>query len=47
MIVMLHEIEYTKASTKFSVQSSLKVIGEDSLRTAMAKTVGLTIRDSR
>ena len=43
MIVMLHEIEYTKESTKYKVQSWLKVIGTDSLRTAMAKTVGLPL----
>jgi saccharopine dehydrogenase-like NADP-dependent oxidoreductase len=43
MIVMLHEIEYTKESAKHKVQSSLKVIGADSLRTAMAKTVGLPL----
>jgi saccharopine dehydrogenase-like NADP-dependent oxidoreductase len=43
MIVMLHEIEYEKQSTKHKVQSSLKVIGADNLRTAMAKTVGLPL----
>jgi saccharopine dehydrogenase-like NADP-dependent oxidoreductase len=43
MIVMLHEIEYTKESIKHKVQSSLKVIGTDNLRTAMAKTVGLPL----
>jgi len=43
MIVMLHEIEYKKESTNYKVQSYLKVIGEDSLRTAMAKTVGLPL----
>ncbi len=43
MIVMLHEIEYTKESTKFKVQSHLRVDGTDSLRTAMAKTVGLPL----
>jgi saccharopine dehydrogenase-like NADP-dependent oxidoreductase len=43
MIVMLHEIEYTKESTNYKVQSSLKVIGADNLRTAMAKTVGLPL----
>jgi saccharopine dehydrogenase (NADP+, L-glutamate forming) len=53
MIVMLHEIQYTvgsgqsssaKASEDISaVSSSLVVKGEDSLRTAMAKTVGLPL----
>jgi saccharopine dehydrogenase-like NADP-dependent oxidoreductase len=48
MIVMLHEIEYEKEILqgpveKYKVQSSLKVIGADSLRTAMAKTVGLPL----
>lgn len=43
MIVMLHEIEYEMQSTKYKVQSSLKVIGTDSLQTAMAKTVGLPL----
>jgi saccharopine dehydrogenase (NADP+, L-glutamate forming) len=43
MIVMLHEIEYENAGLKYKVQSSLKVIGTDSLRTAMAKTVGLPL----
>jgi saccharopine dehydrogenase-like NADP-dependent oxidoreductase len=43
MIVMLHEIEYTIESKKHKVQSWLKVIGSDSLRTAMAKTVGLPL----
>lgn len=39
MIVMLHEIEYNGGSIK----SSLVVKGENSLRTAMAKTVGLPL----
>jgi saccharopine dehydrogenase (NADP+, L-glutamate forming) len=39
MIVMLHEIEYD--NTK--IESSLIVKGEDNLRTAMAKTVGLPL----
>jgi saccharopine dehydrogenase-like NADP-dependent oxidoreductase len=49
MIVMLHEIEYEKESTpqsppvRYKVQGSLKVIGTDNLRTAMAKTVGLPL----
>jgi saccharopine dehydrogenase-like NADP-dependent oxidoreductase len=43
MILMLHEIEYEKQNTKHKVQSSLKVIGADNLRTAMAKTVGLPL----
>ncbi len=43
MIVMLHEIEYTINQTHKSIQSSLVVIGDDSMRTAMAKTVGLPL----
>ncbi len=43
MIVMLHEIDYTVNSEKLSVKSSLVVKGEDSIHTAMAKTVGLPL----
>lgn len=43
MIVMLHEIEYEMQNKKHKVQSSLRVDGTDSLRTAMAKTVGLPL----
>ncbi len=43
MIVMLHEFEYELAGKLYSIQSALKVIGDDSIRTAMAKTVGLPL----
>lgn len=44
MIVMLHEIEFKSAGgKKQKIESSLIVKGEDSLRTAMAKTVGLPL----
>ncbi|MDN3657585.1 saccharopine dehydrogenase C-terminal domain-containing protein [Ferruginibacter paludis] len=43
MIVMLHEIEYALAGKITKMQSSLIVKGEDSLHTAMAKTVGLPL----
>ena len=43
MVVMLHEIEYEVGSRKSGVRSSLVVKGENSLRTAMAKTVGLPL----
>lgn len=43
MIVMLHEIEYTVDGRQSTVNSSLVVIGENNLRTAMAKTVGLPL----
>jgi saccharopine dehydrogenase-like NADP-dependent oxidoreductase len=43
MIVMLHEIDYTLNEQLHSVKSSLIVKGEDHLRTAMAKTVGLPL----
>ena len=43
MIVMLHELTYRVGSRESGVRSSLVVKGEDSLRTAMAKTVGLPL----
>jgi len=46
MIVMLHEIAYTTAASPgvtHKITSSLVVHGEDHLRTAMAKTVGLPL----
>jgi saccharopine dehydrogenase-like NADP-dependent oxidoreductase len=43
MIVMLHELEYEVGDRKFEVRSSLVVKGENNLRTAMAKTVGLPL----
>ena len=43
MIVMMHEIEYSVNGQPSTVNSSLQVKGENSLRTAMAKTVGLPL----
>jgi len=43
MIVMLHEFEYVVDGENKSLKSCLVVKGEDSLRTAMAKTVGLPL----
>ena len=46
MIVMWHDVRYTKENTgevEQRMTSSLVVIGEDQMRTAMAKTVGLPI----
>ncbi len=43
MILMLHEIEYELKGKKRELKSSLVVKGDDSLRTAMAKTVGLPL----
>ncbi len=43
MIVMLHEIVYEVSGQKSEVRSSLIVKGENNLRTAMAKTVGLPL----
>ena len=43
MIVMLHEIGYELEGKKFGISSSLIVKGENHLRTAMAKTVGLPL----
>ncbi len=43
MIVMLHEFAYEQDGKNKSVSSSLVVKGQDSLRTAMAATVGLPL----
>jgi len=43
MIVMLHEFEYAINDQTSTIKSSLVVKGENSLRTAMAKTVGLPL----
>ncbi|MBC7873241.1 MAG: saccharopine dehydrogenase NADP-binding domain-containing protein [Ferruginibacter sp.] len=43
MIVMLHEIRYRIGNTASERRSSLVVKGENNLRTAMAKTVGLPL----
>lgn len=43
MIVMLHEFEYELNGEQKKLQSSLVVKGEDSMHTAMAKTVGLPL----
>jgi saccharopine dehydrogenase-like NADP-dependent oxidoreductase len=43
IIVMLHEIGYEAGGQRSEVRSSLVVKGENSLRTAMAKTVGLPL----
>lgn len=43
MVVMLHEIVYAVTNEKVSVKSSLVVKGDDPVRTAMAKTVGLPL----
>ncbi len=43
MIVMLHEIAYEIDGRKLTTESSLVVKGDDKLRTAMAKTVGLPL----
>lgn len=43
MIVMLHELGYEEDGKPVNIQSSLVVKGEDSVRTAMAKTVGLPL----
>ncbi|MBM3432074.1 MAG: saccharopine dehydrogenase [Bacteroidetes bacterium] len=42
-IVMLHEIEYLQQSKKKKIRSWFIQDGEDSVRTAMAKTVGLPL----
>ena len=43
LIVMRHEIEYLFEGKKYTVNSDLSIIGEDSTHTAMAKTVGLPL----
>ena len=43
MIIMLHEFEYEIEGNKHFITSSLLVKGDDSLWTAMAKTVGLPL----
>lgn len=43
MIVMLHKYVYTLAGVERRLQSSMVVIGDDPVRTAMAKTVGLPL----
>jgi saccharopine dehydrogenase (NADP+, L-glutamate forming) len=43
MIIMLHEIGYTVLGQRRKLNSQLVVEGEDSIRTAMAKTVGLPL----
>ncbi|HEX4373510.1 MAG TPA: saccharopine dehydrogenase C-terminal domain-containing protein [Puia sp.] len=43
MIVMLHELEYELKNETRKLKSSLIVIGENNIKTAMAKTVGLPL----
>ena len=43
MILMLHEFEYLLNNRRYYLRSSLVVKGENALRTAMAKTVGLPL----
>jgi saccharopine dehydrogenase-like NADP-dependent oxidoreductase len=43
LIVMLHEIEYNIGVNNYKATASLVVKGQDSLHTAMAKTVGLPL----
>lgn len=43
MIVMQHELEYMIGEQQSKVSSSLIVKGEDNIKTAMAKTVGLPL----
>ena len=43
MIVMLHEFEYDVDGQRAAINSSLVVKGENSVNTAMAKTVGLPL----
>ena len=43
MIVMQHKFEFEKANINERLYSSMAIIGSDSIRTAMAKTVGLPI----
>ena len=43
MILMLHEFEYEMDNCNYYLRSSLLVKGENALRTAMSKTVGLPL----
>ena len=43
MIVMIHELEVEQQGKTHSARSTLVVQGEDSLHTAMARTVGLPL----
>lgn len=43
MIVMIHEIGFEREEKSYSARSTLVVKGEDSLHTAMARTVGLPL----
>src|SRR6266496_1598699 len=43
MIVMMHEVQYTAGSKQAAVKTVLIVEGQDNVRTAMAKTVGLPL----
>lgn len=43
MIVMLHKFMYLKDGSHHQIHSSMSVIGDDDLHTAMAKTVGLPV----
>lgn len=43
LIVMIHEIEYTLASKKYAITSTLELKGENNIDTAMAKTVGFPL----
>jgi saccharopine dehydrogenase (NADP+, L-glutamate forming) len=43
MIVMIHEIGFTRGENDFIARSTLVVKGQDSLHTAMARTVGLPL----
>ncbi|MBA4138887.1 MAG: saccharopine dehydrogenase NADP-binding domain-containing protein [Segetibacter sp.] len=43
MVVMVHEIEYVMNKDLHKIKSNLIVKGEDSMHTAMAKTVGLPL----
>jgi saccharopine dehydrogenase-like NADP-dependent oxidoreductase len=43
MVVMMHELEYTMDGKSHYLNSSLVTQGEDHIRTAMAKTVGLPL----
>lgn len=42
MIAMLHKVTYERDGERFGEQSAMVALGDDRVRTAMAKTVGLT-----
>lgn len=43
LVVMVHDFEWTLENTSYQTIASFGIVGDDSVRTAMAKTVGLPL----